>query len=561
MKYILFTVIILSTIALNSFGQAPQGFNYQAVARDNKGVVLASKSVSLRISILDKSPSGGVLYSETFSPTTNQFGLFSISIGNGSAVSGTFSTIAWGTNDKYLRVEMDASGGSSYIIMGTTQLLAVPYAMYANKAGNSLKGGTGIQISNDTIINTATDKILKLTGTGTIQVSGTYPNLNIHGDSAKLYGAGTGITLSGTTFSAQNSTAMWNGSELQGNSIAAVTPINNQVLKWNGKINKWAPQTDTTNTYLSGTGLQLSGNTFSATNTSAMWNASQLQGNNVSTTAPTSNQILKWNSGTSVWEPSTEISYSASGPGLSLSGTTFSAQNSSAVWNASQLQGNNISTTAPANKQVLRWNSTSSKWEPALDSNYWTRRNASTYTTDSVGIGGAPSGGKLHVNGSIRMTDGNQAAGKVMVSDANGKAAWGAPFTFYKLDGYVGSSIAASSTAWNMVGPSVTITVNAGQRITYVVEAPLGTTSGTASFEYDLVYQNTSSITNPIVNMVGGNYSIGQVSTIRTPFTATGSYTFTTAGTYKISFGVYNVSTTIINNNDYLNGWFMITDL
>jgi hypothetical protein len=561
MKNLYLTIILLACSSYLSFGQGPQGFNYQGVARDNKGVLLASKSLSLRISILDKTASGGVLYSETFSPTTNQFGLFSIAIGTGSVVSGTFANIDWGTNDKYLKVEMDASGGSNYSVMGTTQLLAVPYAMYAGKSGSVPVAGPGIQVKNDTVTNTSPDKIVTLTGTGDVTITGSYPNFNLHSDSGKIYFAGTGINLTGTTFSAQNSTAMWNASQLQGNNISTTAPINNKVLKWNAKINKWAPQTDTSTTYLAGTGLSLTGTTFAAQNTTALWNASLLQGSAVSTTAPTSSQILKWNSSSSAWEPANEVSYSASGSGLTLSGTTFTAQNTNALWNANQLQGKNISTTAPANKQVLRWNSTSSQWEPALDSNYWTRRYTSTYSTDSVGIGIAPSGGKLVVNGPIRMIDGNQAAGRVMVSDATGKAGWGVPFTFTKLDGFVGSSIPASSTAWNMVGPTATITVTAGQRITYCVEAPLGTSSGTATFEYDLVYQNTSSVTNPIVNMVGGNYSIGQVSTIRTPFVATGSYQFTTAGTYKISFGVYNISTTAMANNDYLNGWFMITDL
>jgi hypothetical protein len=484
-----------------------------------------------------------------------------------------------------------------------------------------MKAGPGIQIKNDTISNTNPDKVLLLTGTGTTKISGSYPNFTIHSDSAKLYSAGAGLSLSGSTFSALNTTSLWNANQLQGKPLSSTAPTANQILRWNNGTSLWEPSNEisysasgsglsltgttfsaqntaalwnaiqlqgkplsstapTANQILrwnngtslwepsaeisysaSGSGLSLSGTTFTAMNSTALWNASQLQGNNVSSTSPTSSQILKWNSGTSVWEPSAEISYSVSGSGLSLSGTTFSVQNSTALWNANQLQGKNISTTTPANKQVLRWNATSTQWEPALDSNYWTRRNTSTYTTDSVGIGGAPVGGKLYVNGNIRMNDGNQAAGRVMVSDANGKASWGVPFTFYKLDGYVGASIAASSTAWNMVGPSVTVTVNAGQRITYVVEAPLGTSSGTASFEYDLVYQNTSSVTNPIINMVGGNYSIAQVSTVRTPFVATGSYVFTTAGTYKISYGVYNISTTAMGNNDYLNGWFMITDM
>lgn len=140
----------------SSFAQTPQAINYQGVARDNSGVVMATKTISLRLSILDSSFSGKAIYVETHSNVqTNSFGLFTLSIGKGSAISGKFESIDWSLNSKFLKVEMDPAGSNNYVLMGTSQMLAVPYSLYAEKAGNGLKAGSGIKISGDTIINTA----------------------------------------------------------------------------------------------------------------------------------------------------------------------------------------------------------------------------------------------------------------------------------------------------------------------------------------------------------------------------------------------------------------------
>lgn len=123
---------------MGAFAQAPQSFKYQAVARDNTGNLITSKSVGLRISILKGSVSGASVYSETYSVQTNEYGLINLEIGKGSVVSGSFVDINWGTNTYFVKIEMDAAGGSSYSLMGTSQLLSVPYALYANKSGISI---------------------------------------------------------------------------------------------------------------------------------------------------------------------------------------------------------------------------------------------------------------------------------------------------------------------------------------------------------------------------------------------------------------------------------------
>ena len=145
-KIIYFTLLLVS---LFTFGQVPQGISYQAIALNSSGNPVASSSVRIRLSVLDVSATGTSLYSETHLKTTNAQGLFNLTIGQGTVVSGVFNTINWGTNSKFLKVEMDATGGTTYVAVGTTQLLSVPYAMYAGSVtsiATSAVAGIGTDI-------------------------------------------------------------------------------------------------------------------------------------------------------------------------------------------------------------------------------------------------------------------------------------------------------------------------------------------------------------------------------------------------------------------------------
>ena len=136
MKKIITLLVLLSTNIL--FAQAPEAFKYQSVARNGSGQTINNSSIGLRMSILDQSAIGTVLYQETHVVNTNEFGLFSLSVGNGNTISGDFENIAWGSGDKFLKVEADFSGGSNYTEMGVSQLLSVPYALYAKYSSNAV---------------------------------------------------------------------------------------------------------------------------------------------------------------------------------------------------------------------------------------------------------------------------------------------------------------------------------------------------------------------------------------------------------------------------------------
>jgi hypothetical protein len=141
MKKILLIAFML--YAVNAMTQVPQGFNYQAVARDVGGNILSFQPIGLQVIIHSGSSSGTVIYTETHSVTTNQFGLFSAIIGQGTTTD-NFSAINWSTGNYWLQVKMDPAGGTIYTDMGSSQLLSVPFALYAaNAATSGATGATG----------------------------------------------------------------------------------------------------------------------------------------------------------------------------------------------------------------------------------------------------------------------------------------------------------------------------------------------------------------------------------------------------------------------------------
>ncbi len=116
--------------------QNPLGFNYQAVIRNSSGEIIANQEVGIRLSIIAGSVSGDAVYIETFAPETNEFGLITLTVGQGTPQTGTFASIPWSTGSFFLKVELDANGNTSYVDMGTTQLLSVPFANYAFSGGS-----------------------------------------------------------------------------------------------------------------------------------------------------------------------------------------------------------------------------------------------------------------------------------------------------------------------------------------------------------------------------------------------------------------------------------------
>ena len=131
-------IIIMVFFPIFAVAQAPQKINFQSVLRNTTGEVVSNSSVSLRISILSGTITGTLVYSETHSKTTDAGGLMSLQIGSGTVLSGVFGNIDWGSTSHFIKLEADFSGGSNYIVLGTQELMSVPYALYASKTDTSV---------------------------------------------------------------------------------------------------------------------------------------------------------------------------------------------------------------------------------------------------------------------------------------------------------------------------------------------------------------------------------------------------------------------------------------
>ncbi|MBB6332461.1 hypothetical protein HNP24_003453 [Chryseobacterium sediminis] len=161
MKKILLLFWILTGFFMG-LSQAPEKMSYQAVMRNGSGQLLVNQGIAVKVSILQGSPAGAAVYSERLTGNTNANGLISLEIGTGTVLTGTFATIDWPTGSYYLKTETDPAGGTSYTIVGTSQLLSVPYAMYAKSAGG---GGGSFAIPYTNTVNNAST-LFSLTNDG-----------------------------------------------------------------------------------------------------------------------------------------------------------------------------------------------------------------------------------------------------------------------------------------------------------------------------------------------------------------------------------------------------------
>jgi uncharacterized protein (TIGR02145 family) len=207
------TLVILILLSINIIAQGPAGFNYQAVIRDNSGDLITNQNVSIRISIRDVTANGTILYRETHTALSNDFGLVNLIIGAGTPVSGNFEDINWGLNDKFLSIDIDPNGGSSFIAMGTSQLLNVPFSIHAEESSglvnmsSSQRDAVGSPYMGMQLFNTDTRKINYYDGYGWVEINGVKQANFICGNplldsrNGKYYNT---VELGGTCWMAQN---------------------------------------------------------------------------------------------------------------------------------------------------------------------------------------------------------------------------------------------------------------------------------------------------------------------------------------------------------------------
>jgi len=138
MKTLLTLTVIFTYFA--AVCQAPEGLNYQAVVRNTTGAALPNQAISVKFNIHHLTTTGTIVYAETQSTTTNQFGMVNLIIGQGAVLTGQLDSINWASGPFYCEVLIDLTGGGNYQSMGIAQLMSVPYALFANNGAQSIQG-------------------------------------------------------------------------------------------------------------------------------------------------------------------------------------------------------------------------------------------------------------------------------------------------------------------------------------------------------------------------------------------------------------------------------------
>ncbi len=213
------TLLLLSAMLLmviNSFSQnVPQGVNYQGIALDVTGNAIVSTTISIRIGIRSGSATGTLEWEETHSVPTNQFGLFALVIGQGTTTGAgsmaSFSSVTWGNSSKFMKVEMDPTGGSSYTTMDNSQLLSVPYSLYSLKTGSAQNPVSMNDLIDADTTGTQIGKTLKWNGTNWV------PANDNNSDTALYAWNGSSITdwhVAGNTTTATDFIGTTNNSDL-----------------------------------------------------------------------------------------------------------------------------------------------------------------------------------------------------------------------------------------------------------------------------------------------------------------------------------------------------------
>ncbi|MDP4201628.1 MAG: hypothetical protein Q8861_02955 [Bacteroidota bacterium] len=276
MKHLLHLLIALFITTI-LYAQAPQRMTYQAIVRDANSNLIQNKTVGIRISILQGTSTGPAVYVENHIVPTNANGLVSLEVGGGIAQVSFFNSIDWSKGPYYIKTETDPTGGTNYTISGVSQLLSVPYALYALNSGSSSSGSSSSTSPTPVIDN--------LTSTSTTSALSAYQGKLLK-DMIDGINTSTGGTTGGTTTGTSNLTgdvtstgSVTKIEKLQGNLVAANTPLIGQTLLYDGI--SWSPRT-----------LTLSGDVNGAYTSTKV---TQIQNIPVAPTAPASGNTLRFN--------------------------------------------------------------------------------------------------------------------------------------------------------------------------------------------------------------------------------------------------------------------------
>lgn len=406
MKFRYLIQLLLVLLSTQLFSQVPQSFQYQAVIRDANGDPLLNTPVSFRFTI-ESNDGNQVFYQETHSTVSNALGGINLVVGGGVASQGNFETINWNTGSIRARVEMDPAGGQNFLPFGITTMQSVPYALYAGEAASldsegeidpGQIGGGGASVGQVLIWNGTEWVPGEDQDEQTLTVNGNQLSIS-NGNAVTLpSGSGGGDDWGNQTIES-NSTLEGDGTLSSPLDLAAQGATVGEVLKWNG--NSWVPDTDNSNVYAAGTGININGNVISNTGDNDNSATNEIQ------TLSISGNTLSLTNGGMVNLPSPSYT---EGTGIDIAGNTISATNTQPIWNANQLMDFPIAGDNPQVGQFLQFGPPliggPSAWRPAFVSQYWQQNGSNVYYLGNVGIGTSTPNASLHiVGGALRIED------------------------------------------------------------------------------------------------------------------------------------------------------------
>jgi len=219
-KLILLCILGIGVTLLKA--QAPSQFRYQAVARDAAGMVITGQ-IDIRFSVLEDDSTGVARYKETQKTLTTPQGVINLTVGKGVIIAGDIETLDWAHHQYWLQVEIKTPAEGNFMALGSSQLLSVPYALYAAHSGDqqNLSAGQGIQLNSGVINNT-----------GDLDATNELQSLSVNGNQLSISNGNVVTLPTGTTYT------QGAGININGNSISAldVSPTNEiQTLSLTGQ--------------------------------------------------------------------------------------------------------------------------------------------------------------------------------------------------------------------------------------------------------------------------------------------------------------------------------------
>lgn len=478
-------------VFLTANAQSPQKMSCQAVIRNASNNLVTNNTVAMKISILQGSTSGTVVYVETQTPTTNINGLATFEIGTGSIISGTFATINWANGPYFIKTETDPTGGTSYSIVGTSEFLSVPYALY------SLNGTPGPQ--------------------GIPGVAGLLPNGNAPGNTP---------FWDGTSWIINNSNIFNNGGNI---GVGTTTPLSNFHINGNanGGISSLISNTSNANNAYSissltndtSTGMHL------FLNSSSRNSDGGINGATIRNDAGNLHLQAKGGGGITLKENTGNVGIGTTTPSVTLD-----------VAGTIRTEILNIPSFAGIGKVLT---------SDASGYGTWQNNTLPTSTVAGQVLTANATGTPSWQNNTLPTSI---TAGQVLTANNSGIPSWQNISTNATYSHTSVGTIAANSTFWNFVGSTQVVTIKAGQMIEVTATLVLGSaavggaTMDNISIGKRLIGSGISD--NGLDNVVG--LKAGQ--NMKLPLTLSTIFTGLAAGTYEIGM-VYITSTSNWNNN------------